>query len=564
MALFHRLVAYLVVCFLAAPALAEKRVALVIGNAAYQHAPALANPKHDAEGMAEALRALDFEVLLGVDLDKPGIERLLQVFAEKLDRADVALVFYAGHGLQVNGRNYLVPVNGKLDRESDLLFQAVPLDTLQTLLEQGQRTNILILDACRDNPLARNLARSMGTRSAAIGRGLGESRAGIGTLIVYATQPGNVALDGQGRNSPFTEAMLKHLRTPGLEVRQVLTRVRAAVIETTKGKQVPWDSSSLTGDFFFASASGPAPQPEARPVAPPAATVPEPRRTVRAPGSAFRDCPDCPEMVVIPSGDFLMGSPSDEKDRFPDEGPQHRVTFARPFTLGKYEVTRAEFERFAAETGLGAKACRVWQPARNNFAPSAAASWQKPGFEQSDQHPAVCAAWTDAKAFAEWLAKKTGKPYRLPSEAEWEYAARAGTRSAWAWGPTPGDACNYANGADQSYVRQNRGAQGLACDDGFTHTAPVGSHRGNAFGLHDMIGNVSEWTADCWRETFAGAPADGSAWQSGACRTRTTRGGAWLAGPRLLRSTVRGGENADDRLNVLGFRVARDLEPAER
>ena len=245
----------LVLLLLFAPAaLAETRVALVIGNSAYKHAPALANPKNDAEGMAAALRRLKFEVLAGTDLDKPAMEKLLQAFAQKLDTADVALVFYAGHGLQVHGRNYLVPIDGKLDRESDLPFQSVPLDLVQGLMEQGQRTNIMILDACRDNPLARNLARTMGTRSVGIGRGLGEAKAGIGTLIVYATQPGNVALDGEGKNSPFTLSLLKHMEAPGLEIRQVLTRVRNEVITATRDKQVPWDSSSLRGDFFFAAA----------------------------------------------------------------------------------------------------------------------------------------------------------------------------------------------------------------------------------------------------------------------------------------------------------------------
>jgi uncharacterized caspase-like protein len=257
---------------LAAPALAEKRVALVIGNAAYKHAPALANPKNDAESFAVSLKRLDFDVLLGVDLDKRALEGLLQRFAEKLEKADVALVFYAGHGLQVNGRNYLVPVDGKLDKEADLHFQAVSLDLVQSLMEQSQRTNIMILDACRDNPLARNLARAMGTRSTGIGRGLSETRAGLGTLIVYATQPGNVALDGEGKNSPFTTALLSHVEAPGLEIRQVLTRVRQSVIETTKGKQVPWDSSSLTGDFYFAS--GPAKPPATTP--PPVSSTPPP------------------------------------------------------------------------------------------------------------------------------------------------------------------------------------------------------------------------------------------------------------------------------------------------
>ena len=594
------------------PALAEKRVALVIGNSAYKHAPALANPRNDAEGMAAALKRLKFDVVLGVDLDETGMRRQLQDFANRLEKAEVALVFYAGHGLQVGGRNYLVPVDAKLEKENDLVFQAVALDQIQRLLEQGQRTSIIILDACRDNPLARNLARSMGTRSTAIGRGMAQSQTGLGTLIVYATQPDNVALDGDDKNSPFTAALLRHIETPGLEARSMLTRVRASVIQTTKSRQVPWVSESMTGDFYFAAAPAPGTSP---PVAPPPGTADgelvfwqsirdsksaadykaylarwpagifaelarlrvaqlekaadRPAPAVPAPearraGSAFRDCPDCPEMVVVPQGDFLMGSPHDEKERFPDEGPQHRVAFAAPFALGKYEVTRAEFARFAGETGLNAKACRVWRPAAGNFAANAAANWQKPGFEQSDDHPAVCVAWSEAKAMADWLAKKTGKPYRLPSEAEWEYAARAGTRSAWAWGPAAAEGCAHANGADQAYQRVNRGAAGMACDDGFAFTAPAGSFRANAFGLHDLIGNASEWTADCWRETFAGAPGDGRAWAAGACRQRTTRGGAWLAPPRLLRSAVRGGVDGEDRTNMLGFRLARDLAAGER
>jgi uncharacterized caspase-like protein len=277
------LVVPLLQVFATSHALAENRVALVIGNSAYKHAPALANPKNDAEGMAASLKRLGFEVLAGTDLDKPSMDKLLQAFADKLEKADVALVFYAGHGLQVNGRNYLVPTDGKLDKESDLVFQATALDTIQGLMEQGQRTSIMILDACRDNPLARNLARSMGTRSSGIGRGLGAAQAGVGTLIVYATQPGNVALDGDvGANSPFTAALLAHLETKGLEVRQVLTRVRQAVIEKTKGKQVPWDSSSLTGDFFFVASAREAPPAETKP---PAATPPATSETPRSPSA---------------------------------------------------------------------------------------------------------------------------------------------------------------------------------------------------------------------------------------------------------------------------------------
>ncbi len=265
----------LVALIAAAPVYAEKRVALVIGNGAYQHAPALANPRNDAENVAAALKRLGFDVSLGVDLDKSSTDRLLEGFERKLDGAEVALFFYAGHGLQVNGRNFLVPVDAKLEREAQLNFQAVALDLVQTLMEQTPRTNIIILDACRDNPLARSLARGMGTRSTAIGNGLAQAQGGRGTLIVYATQPGNVALDGQGRNSPFTAALLEHIETPGLEVRQVLTRVRASVTKATGDKQLPWEATSLIGDFYFAPKTAPETKPgETKPPAPAGVTPP--------------------------------------------------------------------------------------------------------------------------------------------------------------------------------------------------------------------------------------------------------------------------------------------------
>ena len=265
-----------------APALAEKRVALVIGNAAYKHAPALANPKNDAEAMAAALKRLKFEVLLGVDLDEAATRRILREFAEKLEgfgKEDVAVLFYAGHGLQVSGRNYLVPIDAKLERERDLDFQAVAFDFVQQLMERTAQTNIVILDSCRDNPLARTLARGMGTRSGGIGRGLAEVRGINDTLIVYATSPGNVALDGDTntKHSPFTEALLKHIEAPGLEVRHVVAQVRASVIAATKGKQVPWESASLTRQVYFAASAATAPPaaPGATP-APPAASGPSP------------------------------------------------------------------------------------------------------------------------------------------------------------------------------------------------------------------------------------------------------------------------------------------------
>lgn len=241
-----------------APAAAAKRVALVIGNGAYVGASALSNPVNDAADMAKALTQSGFDVILGLDLDRRGFDEKLRAFSRALDEADVAVLFYAGHGLQVAGHNYLVPVDASLKGERDLDFETVGLDFVLRQMEAGRdgKTNIVFLDACRDNPLARNLARSMGTRSASIGQGLAEAHTGVGTFIAYSTQPGNVALDGAGRNSPFTAALVARVQEPGRNLNALMIEVRNDVLRTTGGKQVPWDHSALTADFFF--------QPEAK------------------------------------------------------------------------------------------------------------------------------------------------------------------------------------------------------------------------------------------------------------------------------------------------------------
>ncbi len=245
---------------LTGPADAAKRYALVIGNSAYQHAPVLPNPQNDARAMSEALESVGFEVLVGIDLTKAGMVDIVRRFSRVLDETEVALFFYAGHGLQVYGENFLVPVDAELKQENDLDFETMSMRlVLRQLGRRDRRTNLIFLDACRDNPLARNLARSMGqARSISVGRGLSTTESGLGTLIAYATQPGNVAVDGAGGNSPFTAALAKWLREPGLEVRQVMSRVRQTVMTETDFKQVPWDHSSLIGDFYFKAKQEPA------------------------------------------------------------------------------------------------------------------------------------------------------------------------------------------------------------------------------------------------------------------------------------------------------------------
>jgi uncharacterized caspase-like protein len=251
------------------PASAEKRVALVVGNTHYEHSPALTNPANDAEDVAGVLRGLGFEVLLGLDLDKRAFDLKVRDFALALSQADTALFFYAGHGLQVSLQNYLVPVDAKIARERDLDFEVVRLDFIlkQMELEREGKTNIVFLDACRDNPFAETLARTMGTRAISIGRGLAEVQTGVGTFIAYSTQPGNVASDGSGRNSPFAAALKRHLPEPARNLTNIMINVRKDVLDATKGRQVPWDHSALTEDFYFdlAFATGSLPKGAAKP-----------------------------------------------------------------------------------------------------------------------------------------------------------------------------------------------------------------------------------------------------------------------------------------------------------
>jgi Caspase domain len=232
-----------------------RAVALVIGNAAYQATPPLSNPDNDARSMARALRGVGFEVAEHVDLDKSGMDDALRQFARTSRGAEVALFFYAGHGLAVGEKSYLVPIDAELNDPIDLDFETMTLEVITRVLESEPRTSLIFLDACRDNPLARRLARGLSaTRSAAVTSGLMAMSAGSGMLIAYATQPGYVAADGLGEHSPFTDALLRHIGSPGLEVRQLMTRVRKEVLAATDGRQQPWDHSSLTEDFYFAKA----------------------------------------------------------------------------------------------------------------------------------------------------------------------------------------------------------------------------------------------------------------------------------------------------------------------
>lgn len=242
-----------------APAVRGTRMALIIGNGAYAHVKALPNPPNDARAVAKSLRDIGFTVSEGVDLDRAAMQKMTRDFLRDAARAQVALVYYAGHGVQVDGRNYLIPVDVELKPGANMTEAMIDMDTITAGLDDQVRTNILIFDACRNNPMAQQLASAGINRAIEGASGLAAPTSlgagatlGAGTLIAFATAPGQVALDGEGANSPFSAALSRHIGTPGLEVQQMLTRVRAEVVSSTKNKQVPWSNSSLLGEVYLA------------------------------------------------------------------------------------------------------------------------------------------------------------------------------------------------------------------------------------------------------------------------------------------------------------------------
>ena len=298
-----------------------------------------------------------------------------------------------------------------------------------------------------------------------------------------------------------------------------------------------------------------------RPAPPPPAVVTPaqpavgvyPRR--RDPGDTFKDCRECPEMVVVPPGRFRMGDLSGRgRD---NEKPIHTINIDYKLAVGKYEVTRGEFAAFIRESGHNADAgCYVWTG--STWKDDSSKNWHNPGFKQTDRDPVVCVNWDDAKAYARWLGRDAGVRYRLLSEAEWEYMARAGSTSKYPFGTSDGSLCEYGNAAERSTGIEWRNK---SCSDGYgEQTAPVGSFKPNAFGLYDTVGNLWEWAEDCSRGNYDGAPANGGAWTSGGeCGSRVVRGGSWADRPGLVRSSDRGKADFDYRSDNIGIRVARTL-----
>tara|TARA_B110000438_G_scaffold263622_1_gene275734 strand:- start:3803 stop:4729 length:927 start_codon:yes stop_codon:yes gene_type:complete len=276
--------------------------------------------------------------------------------------------------------------------------------------------------------------------------------------------------------------------------------------------------------------------------------------------SVFKDCSDCPEMVVIPPGTYDMGYDGGiAEDRY--DGPVHPVVLDYAFALGRYEITTAQFRKFVGETGHEtASDCRVW--AGEGMRNTPGLSWRNPGYARPplDNEPVACITWPDARAYVDWLTTKTGQPYRLPTEAEWEYVAHDRNAHTFAWGENPNDGCAYASIYDQSGLNRLRPTTPVNCDDGFAMASPVGSFPPNSYGIYDIIGNVWEWVEDCYVAPYADQPDDGSAYMlEGGCTVRSVRGGCWSTQIQRLRPTFRGRDDETLITQVFGIRVVRDL-----
>ena len=547
-------------------ALAEKRVALVIGNSNYTLAP-LDNPKNDADDVAAALQRLQFDVTELKDLTVSKFDQAIDAFEAKAKNADAAFFFFSGHGVQIDKRGYLAPVDIKAESESSALRELEAIQEVVARIENAAKVSVIVLDACRDSPLQERLRRIAVEKNRALvpPKGLPPvSVVGSNTLIVYATVPGETASDGAGRNSPFTASLLKNIETPGLEIELMFKRVTADILTATQGKQQPERLSRLQNELVLLPANA-----ETRPPDEVAklreqlarleealkakenqpgmvelqtkrqAEVSTPQkpsvsgeacdgilvsvamsstRPCMKPGSGerFRDCPECPEMVITPSGSFMMGSESE-----PNEAPQHKVTIAKPFAVGKFAISVGEYS--ACVRAGGCKPAE-WQETNNTDEKYKGLAEALTG----ERYPIVGVSWRDAKAYMTWLSKKTGKTYRLLSEAEREYSARAGA----------------ARTITKEQAKYN-GRKPL----------PVDSLNPNPWGLYQMYGNVFDWVEDCWHDNYKGAPLDGSPWITGDCKSRVLRGGSWSV------QSDRGTNATTDRLRDVGFRVARTLNP---
>ncbi|WP_321779582.1 SUMF1/EgtB/PvdO family nonheme iron enzyme [Sulfurimonas sp.] len=646
----------------------EQRVALVIGNNKYDSKKLsnLQNPINDARAMRSKLKNLGFKVYYGENLTVRQMDKKLRKFSSKLSNGGVGLFFFAGHGVESRGRNYLIGKDSNLDHKDEINYESLELNkVLDKMKNSGNRLNIVLLDACRNDPFSRSG-----------GGGLAKSTA-KGTFIVYATSPGDVASDGNGKHGAFTQQILKHIDAKGLTLERVFKRVKIGVINSTNQNQRPWVSNDITGDFYFKLPSGSTTsvvlisstktksEAKATPPKYPLTITTQPSdakvsitnikprykdgiklasakynikvskkdyktkyltaninnqalnikvvlgnvasaslkrpalksgekeffqevkienskeyyemylaeypnghytidsksflanektkarqakkqeelnawynvkdsnygsdfkkflnsypnglhaRLARLKAKKYKNNINILEHFVhIKAGSFQMGLNSGLKN----EKPIHRVNINYDFYIGKYEVTFNEYDKFCESTGRTKPKDEGW--GRGN-------------------RPVTNVSWHDAKAYTSWLSQKTGKIYRLPTEAEWEFVARAGTTTKYSFGNSKSNLGSYAWYDNNSNNK--------------THI--VGQKQANPWGVYDMHGNVWEWCEDWYTNSYSNTPRDGSDNNSGSQNTRVLRGGSWYYNAVYLRSAYRNWNVPDYSYYTFGFRV---------
>lgn len=574
--------------WLAAPALAQTsaaepaRIALVIGNSDYRQGP-LAGAAADARAVAEVLRQGGFDVAAAENAGAGEMARVTAEFAGKLRRGAQAVVFYAGHAVQFRNRNFLVAAEAQIRNPQDVPRETLDLDKiLDPLIVARPASAVVVLDASFDNPWQEGIGKGA--------KGLASVEAMENIAVVFAAPPGRVAATGN-RSNVFAEEWLKAIRTPGLDMAAALTRTRDAVARLTRRSQQIWMTAAppaglivtpvgrppaVASNTRMVISPAPAPAPaqggggqtdafelsfwetirnsenaaeyrayldaypngrfaplaRAReqlyrqkqggtaPAAPAPVQAPAPTQTAaQSQPKTLRDCGFCPELTLIPAGNFEMGS----NEMFEFEKPVHQVAIRTPFYLGTREVSFEEWDACVDQGGCAQR------PNDRNLG--------------RGRRPVTDISWEDANAYTAWLSAKTGRKYRLPSEAEWEYAARAGSSATYPWGRNLDKEMANCLGCNAQQRRQ---------------AVETGQFPPNAFGLYDMAGNAAEWVADCWSESYRAAPRDGSAYTAPGCRERVLRGGSFNNDPRYLRSAARFKYEADVRFYTNGLRVLRE------
>ncbi len=561
------------ITLLPAPAMAEKRVALVIGNDHYANLGAdrqLLKAVNDAQAVGDALAKIGFSVIRGANLGRQGMIDKLAALTAQLEPGDTVAFFYAGHGVAIGGVNYLIPSDVpavKPDAEVRVRGASITdADVVAELEARGVRVALLVLDACRDNPFPRTATRSIGNT-----RGLVDAKPARGVFTIYSAGIGQTALDwlepnDPSRDSVFTRVFVDELTKPGIDLAGLAIETRERVAQLALqakddfGRPEPHEQTpayydqTIGGRIYLAGLPAVVAPPVAPPIAPspssgpcggavsvslssrPACPLSAAEERALKPKDSFKECDKCPEMVVVPAGSFTMGSPESELGRSFHEGPQHKVSFARPFAVGRFALTFHEWDACVADGG-----CNGYKPDDKG--------WGR------GRLPAINVSWGDAKAYVAWLAKKTGKSYRLLSEAEREYVTRAGTTTPFWWGSSISTSqANYEGTFTYTY---GNGVMG----EYRQRTVPVDSFAPNPWGFYLVHGNVADWREDCYHDRLQGAPGDDSAWTTCDCSRRFVRGGSWVVTAVNLRAANRSGNATVGRLSGLGFRLGRTLTP---